>query len=207
MDFPGGGDSSEPFTENYMTNLVSDSNKSLDYIIENYNIDEDNIGIFGYSMGGRLALLVVSEEDNPYKSVGLLAPAISPGQDLLESLLGGKEALDALYEEASGEKGYADYTTIYGQEQELSKKWFDDMVEFDPLGNTSNFTGAILVVYGDKDVVVPAEVNELVLEAYENAKRVIVIDADHGYGFYSNQPDVTEAVEDSIADFFLNTLK
>ena len=31
-------------------------------------------------------------------------------------------------------------------------------------------------------------------------------DADHGYGFYSDQPDVTAMVEGSITDFFAEHL-
>jgi len=34
MDFPGCGESNEPFTENYLSNMTSDSNASFDYILE-----------------------------------------------------------------------------------------------------------------------------------------------------------------------------
>lgn len=89
----------------------------------------------------------------------------------------------------------------------LGLKWFDDMVEFNPLKDISNFTGNILVLYGDKDVVVPPEINELVLDAYEKSTGLIMLGADQGYGFYSNQPDVTELVEDKFAEFFRENLK
>ena len=207
MDFPGSGDNTEPFTENYISNMRSDSNKCLEFILKHYNIDRDRLGILGYSMGGRLALLIASEENNPYKALGLLAPAASPGDDLLKGLLGGKENVDLYYEEAKSEKGYADYKTIYGEEQQLSKKWFDEIIKLNPLANFSNFTGNILVLYGDKDDVITPEVNELVLKAYDKATGFMIPNADHGYGFYSNQPDVTKLVEGKLTEFFVKNLK
>ena len=39
MDFPGSGDSKESFTEGYMSNMISDSNASLDYMLEHYRVD------------------------------------------------------------------------------------------------------------------------------------------------------------------------
>ncbi len=81
MDFPGCGESEQPFTENYLSNMISDSNASLAYLLENYAVDADKLGIFGYSMGGRIALTIGSEEENPYKAMGLLAPSADPGQE------------------------------------------------------------------------------------------------------------------------------
>ncbi|MDW7678417.1 MAG: hypothetical protein SCK57_12210 [Bacillota bacterium] len=60
---------------------------------------------------------------------------------------------------------------------------------------------------GDQDDVVRAGVNQAVAEAYEAAEIIVVPNANHGYGFYSDQPDVTAAVEDSLADFFAEALK
>ena len=48
--------------------------------------------------------------------------------------------------------------------------------------------------------------NELSLKAFPNATEIVVKDADHGYGFYSDQPDVTAAVEGGISGFFVQHL-
>ncbi len=207
MDFPGTGESTEPFTENYISNMISDSNASLDYILNNYNVDKDKLGILGYSMGGRIALTIGNERDSPYKAMGLLAPSADWGEEMMKGFLGGQEEYDRLYKEAKSDKGYADYTTVFGQKQTLSKKWFDEMILSNPLKDISNYKGKMMVVYGDKDVIVPAKVNEAVLSSFPTSEKVIVKDADHGYGFYSNQPAVTAEVEDSFADFFESNLK
>lgn len=207
MDFPGSGDSKEPFTEGYLSNMISDSNASLAYLRDNYDVDADQLGIFGYSMGGRIALTIGGSADNPYKAMALLAPSADPGAEMVVGFMGGQAEYDRLYAEASGEKGYAEYHTQWGQVQNLSKTWYDEMNASRPLDAIGNYTGAMLVLYGDKDTVVPPAVAQSVAAAYPAATLVEVPDADHGYGFYSDQPDVTTLVDTTIADFFAEQLK
>ena len=207
MDFPGCGESTEPFTENYLSNMIADSNACLGYILQNCNVAKNHLGIMGYSMGGRIALTIGSAPDNPYQAMGLLAPSADNGAEMIVGFLGGPEKYNALYQEAAGAKGYADFTTIYGQKQTLSLQWFEEMKASDPLKKSAAFKGKVLVVYGDKDTTVPNSVDEAVLAATPNAKGVVVANADHGYGFYSDQPDVTEKVQDSLATFFAENLK
>jgi alpha-beta hydrolase superfamily lysophospholipase len=157
-------------------------------------------------MGGRIALEIVREDDNPYKAMVLLAPSAEDGSEMIVSFLGGEEAYNGYYEEASSEKGYADFTTIYGQEQQLSINWFEEMKESKPLENIENFQGNILVLYGDMDTTVPMEESESVVSAHPNTVGVMIANANHGYGFYSDQPDVTEMVEDKTAEFFVENL-
>lgn len=207
MDFPGTGDSKESFTEGYLSNMISDSNASLAYMLANFPADKDKLGILGYSMGGRIALTIAQTPDNPYKAVGLLAPSADPGKGLLLFFAGSEEKYEALYAEASTDKGYADYTTIYGQQQKLSKKWFDELLASSPLEGIGAYKGPMLVVHGDKDEVIKQSEIDHVVAAYPAASVVTVPDADHGYGFYSDQPEVTKLVQDSFATFFSENLK
>lgn len=207
MDFPGSGDSKEPFTEGYLSNMISDSNASLQYIRDNYAVDGERLGIFGYSMGGRIALTIGGTEGNSYRAMALLAPSADWGQEMMWGFLGGKVEYDRLYAEASGEKGFAEFVTQWGQTQHLSKQWFDEMVASKPLDHIVGYQGDMIVLAGDKDVVVPPAIGESVVAAYPAASFVTVPEADHGYGFYSDQPDVTALVQSTIADFFAQSLK
>ena len=207
MDFPGTGDSKEPFTEGTLSNMVSDSNASLAYLLANYPVDANRLGILGYSQGGRVALTIAQAADNPYKAVGLLAPSANWGKELALFFAGSEAEYDRLYAEASSDKGYADYTTQYGQQQQLSKAWFDELLESRPLDGIGAYKGAMLVVHGDKDTVIPPAQNEAVIAAYPAGSIVLVPGADHGYGFYSDQPDVSALVESSFATFFSENLK
>lgn len=207
MDFAGTGDSKAPWTDQSLSSMISDSDASLAYLLANYPVDPNRLGILGYSMGGRVALTIAQSADSPYKAVGLLAPSANPGKDLLLLMAGGEAEYGRLYAEAKGEKGYADYTTQYGQKQQLSLKWFDELLASRPLEGIGAYEGPMLVVHGDKDVTIPPAENEAVIAAYPKASAVLVPEADHGYGFYSDQPEVSALVESSFADFFSTNLK
>ena len=207
MDFAGTGDSKAPWTDQSLSSMISDSNASLAYLLANYPVDPERLGLLGYSMGGRIALTIAQTEGSPYKAVGLLAPSANPGKGLLLLLAGSEANYEKLYAEAKGDKGYADYTTQYGQQQQLSLAWFDELLASSPLDGIGAYTGPMLVVHGDKDVtILPAE-NEAVVAAYPKASIVLVPEADHGYGFYSDQPAVSALVESSFAEFFSTNLK
>jgi dienelactone hydrolase len=207
MDFAGTGDSKAPWTDQSLSSMISDSNASLAYLLANYPVDPDRLGVLGYSMGGRVTLTIAQSPDSPYKAVGLLAPSANPGMSLVLLLAGSEAEYERLYAEAKSEKGYADYTTQYGQQQQLSLKWFDEVLASSPLDGISAYKGPMLVVHGDKDVTIPPAENEAVVAAYPKASIVLVPDADHGYGFYSDQADVSALVETSFADFFSTNLK
>jgi uncharacterized protein len=207
MDFPGTGDSTEPFTENFLSNMISDSNASLVYVLENHDVDPDRLGIMGYSMGGRIAMHIGGSDNNPYRAMALLAPSADWGKDMLVSFLGGEAEFERLHAEAVGEQGYAEFTTRWGQQQQLSRVFFEEMIESRPVDALEGYDGAMLVIFGDRDDVVRPGVGEAVVAAYPEAEMVIILDADHGYGFYSDQPEVTEQVESLIADFFAANLQ
>lgn len=210
MDFAGCGDSKSPFTENTLTNMISDSDACLAYVLKNMPVDAARMGVFGYSMGGRIAMLVAGGGESQYKAMALLAPAAENGAGVMASMMGGPEGFADMEKKANDSPdGYVEYTTIYGQVQQLSKEWFLDMRETNPLDGLK-FTGPTLVLRGDKDTVIAQEVCDAAIEALKAAgsavEFILVPEADHGYGFYSDQPDVTKMVEEGIANFFANAL-
>lgn len=207
MDFPGTGDSKAPFTEGYLSNMIADSNASLAYLLANYPADPARLGILGYSMGGRIALTIAATGDNPYKSIGLLAPSAFPGKSLLMFFAGSEAEYERLSAEAHSDKGYADYTTQYGQQQQLGQRWWDELLASSPMETIAVYKGPMLVVHGDQDTVIKQDEITVLGTAYPEAKIVTVPGADHGYGFYSDQPDVTQLVQDAFATFFAETLK
>ena len=85
MDFPGCGDSTEPFTNNNLTNMLADLQAGREYAVANAAIDPERIGLLGYSMGGRLVSLL-SEIDPTYKAMTVWAPAVSNGAQTVMAL-------------------------------------------------------------------------------------------------------------------------
>ncbi len=205
MDFPGCGESKESFQNNNLTNMKADVKASLEYALANYPVDPTRIGLFGYSMGGRIALELLAAGDAPYKAVGLLAPAAST--EALKPVFGGSENWDTMKAEAEA-KGFFTFTTIYGQVQELGKQFFSDLeaVENPTEAAAAAFKGKALVIYAEDDTVVPPiEVSQKVADAL-GAEVVKATGDGHSYGFYSDKTDVLNTVVGGTADFFAKAL-
>lgn len=205
MDFPGCGESTESFQLNTLTNMKQDVLNAVAYLTENYPVDTAKAGLFGYSMGGRVALELLGENAYPFTAVALLAPANSTED--LKKLFGGADNWEVL-KAAAEENGYADFTTIYGQQQQLSKEWFEDLDKVaDPAAAAAaQFTGPALVIYAKDDEAVSPSVSANV--AAELLAEVVQATGDsHSYGFYSDKTDVLNTVVNGVASFFLKTLK
>lgn len=177
-----------------------------DYAMDNASIDPESVGIFGYSMGGRLAILSCSEG---YRSMGLLAPLGNDGSSGMYVFMGGPENYAALEAKAKAE-GHVLFTTPYGQKQDLSSAWFGDNASAKGLSAIAGFAGPILFVTGDADTIITAEViheTAAAAAASPNIEIVRVAGADHGYGFYGGDPRLKAQTVEAIASFFALTLR
>ena len=201
MDFPGCGDSTEPFTQNNLSNMLADIQASRDFAIGQANIDKNRVGLHGFSMGGRLAFML-SAIDISYTVISTWAPAGSNDPGSVVEFLGGRAKYDELKAQAAAE-GFAPFTTFWGQDQELSLQWFTDNEESRSLDAIGTFTGPLLVLHGDLDEVVLPEVGEAVVAAAANSSEVVhhvVKGAGHGLGLFNDKPELTkEAVGATVA--------
>jgi dienelactone hydrolase len=205
MDFPGCGASVEPFTENNITNMMADVAAARAYAIANARIDGKAVGMFGYSMGGRVAILSAS---SGYKSLGLLAPLGNDGNDDPNfSLSPQKYAEEAAKAKADG---HIVITTPYGQVQDLSAKWYTDNAATRSLSAIATFPGRILIATGDADTVIPFEIIRRVANAAKKSTGIEIVriaGADHGYGFYGGDPRFKAQTVEAVASFFALTLR
>jgi dienelactone hydrolase len=205
MDFPGCGASVEPFTENNITNMMADVAAARAYAIANARIDSKAVGMFGYSMGGRVAILSAS---SGYKSLGLLAPLGNDGNDDPSF----SPSAQKYAEEAAKAKadGHIVITTPYGQVQDLSAKWYTDNAATRSLSAIATFPGRILIATGDADTVIPFEIIRRVANAAKKSTGIEIVriaGADHGYGFYGGDPRFKAQTVEAVASFFALTLR
>ena len=208
MDYPGCGDSKEQFRNNHLTNMIQYTEDAMQYMNKHYSVNKDSVGIFGYSMGGRISLEMLVNKNNHFKGVCLLAPAADTED--LKKLFGGAENWENLKKRAQESNGgYVDFTTIYGQEQELSTKWFEDL-ETNDLATLlkevkSSYTGPSMVIYAVDDTAVSPTVSKTVADALQS--EVIMTPEDgHSYGFYSDKVYVKRIVVENTVDFFVDKL-
>ena len=208
MDYPGCGDSKEQFRNNTLTNMIQYTEDAMKYMNDHYAVNKDSIGIFGYSMGGRISLEMLASKKYNFKAVCLLAPAADTED--LKKLFGGAENWELLKKTAQESKdGYTDFTTLYGQKQELSKKWFADLEEKDFATLMQevklSYNGPSMVIYAVDDTAVSPSVSKSV--ANELGSEIIMTPEDgHSYGFYSDKAYVKRIVVENTVDFFEDKL-
>lgn len=207
MDFPGCGQSSEPFTANNVTNMLADVDAARVFALDAASIDAARVGMFGYSMGGRLAIL--STERASYKTLGLLAPVATDGPDSMYIFMGGQAAYNALESKAAAD-GHVVFTTMFGQVQDLGKKWFTDNAAAKCVKAVEAYEGPILYVHGTKDTIIAQSViDESAAAAKKSSgvRRVTIEGADHGYGFYGGDPRLKTDTVAAVVTFFAETLR
>jgi len=207
MDFPGCGDSTESFTNNNLSNMLQDLQAARKYAAALPEIDNERVGLLGYSMGGRLAVLL-AEADPSYKVMVLWTPALNNGAEREIIELGGPAAYAALREQAK-DTGVAEYTTRWGTTLALGYRWFTDLEATLPLLSLASYEGPLLVLYGDQDDVVPPAVSEAAIAAAMRSREVVqhvVAGANHALGIYSNRPEIAAEVFTTTAEFFRQRL-
>ena len=161
MDFAGCGDSTESFENLSLDSMKEDAINALNYMKKNYDINEDRIGILGFSMGGRAALEIVAESLATPHMMWLIAPAASTSGFI--DLLGGKAKWQSMYEDALN-NGYASYQGV-----RLSAEFFECFLRYEnPAQDAKDrFHGSALVAYSRNDQAVPWTISQNVADVLQ----------------------------------------
>lgn len=109
----------------------------------------------------------------------------------------------------ANEKGYAEFTTKYGQHQQLSKEWFADLEKYsDGLVEKAaeNYTGDSLVIWATNDEAVSPSVSSAVATTLGSATLNTYADG-HSYSFYGTTEYTISTVNNGSVNYFVNELK
>lgn len=204
VDFSGCGDSTEDFYSSSLLYMESDLKAARTYAIENAPVDSTRVGLFGYGLGGRVALEMAALKDSPYTAVSLLAPMTDTPEATMRALLGAE--YDSLRATAFTQQRYADYTGPDGVTRQLSVNWFDDIDLSQPLKNMQHLKGAMQVLYTPGDTVVPqAVITQLDTAAQAGSASVTVVEVpgtDHGFGLAEEGSAPRAQVVEAVSGFF-----
>ncbi len=142
FDFRGSGDSEGAFSEMTIGGEVSDAIKSIDVLSAMRGVDPERIGILGLSMGGCVAACV-SGQDARVKSTVMWAPLSDDPPDRREEILARSKHTPTPEEIAQSNPNI------------VGKAFYEELPNISPSALIQQFTGALLVIHGSADDVVP----------------------------------------------------
>lgn len=184
FDFIGGGNNCKSdgkttdmtiFTEKSDVEDITAVIKNLDFV------DKDNVSLLGCSQGGLVAAITSSANPDMFKNIILIYPALmipdTAPQMLEQFAKNGNKPMEVM-----GMK--------------LSRKYYEVQKDLDVLGMLPEYTGNVLMVYGDDDPVCKGGTLEKAQNAYTNCKSVIIPGAKHGFPEYKNHAIATQAIID-----------
>lgn len=193
FDFRGSGDSEGDFSEMTIGGEVSDAIKSIDVLTAMPGVDTDRIGILGLSMGGCVAAFV-SGQDARVKSTVMWAPLSDDPPDRKN------EILERVKNPPTPEEIALANPNLVG------KAFYEELSEISPSATLQAFTGALLVIHGSADDVVPVSHGkryyELMCERDAPTELEIIDKGDHTFNTVASE----QAVIAKSVEWFQRTL-
>lgn len=181
FDFRGSGDSEGDFSEMTIGGEVSDAVKSIDVLTAMPGVDTDRIGILGLSMGGCVAAFV-SGQDARVKSTVMWAPLSDDPPDRKN------EILERVKNPPTPEEIALANPNLVG------KAFYEELSEISPSATLQAFTGALLVIHGSADDVVPVSHGkryyELMCERDAPTELEIIDKGDHTFNTVASEQAV-----------------
>lgn len=163
MDFSGNGESDGEFNEFNLTAANNEIRLMVEFIKKLENVVK--IDFLGFSMGGSLAALN-SSIYNPHKLI-LWSPAGNM-----------KNLIKTIYEKVQKDQNG---DALYLRDFKVSRKFYEDALEYDPYNNNLQFTNNVFICIGDKDISVPYDAAKRYNETFINSSFELIKGAGHGY--------------------------
>ena len=186
-----------------LTDMQTDAVKTINYVIDNYNIDTERIGVYGRSMGGRVAMMLANEDvgNFDFKAMTLIAPA--GDEEAMIYYMGGQEKWDDMKAVALKD-GFCPKQSL-----ELTYDWFTDFEEYDPSKTGYKFGDKpVMLYYNTLDTVVRPVTSLACAAAYENIQTFEVTTEDgHGYEMGYEKSELKDQIMTNVVDFFTEHLE
>jgi dipeptidyl aminopeptidase/acylaminoacyl peptidase len=168
FDFRGSGESEGDFEQVTVSGEITDALAALEFLRKQPEIDHERIGLIGLSLGGCVAACAASR-DGKVRALVLWAA--------VADLKGMRERMQPEVQELLEKQGWIDFGGW-----KVSKNFYDDAEKIDPLREVLRYEGAVLIVHGANDPVVPVDHAHRYHAAFQCKKQLHIIpDADHTF--------------------------
>lgn len=198
FDFAGSGDSSQPFVENTFDGMVADTRTALDYFAALSSIDEDRIGLVGFSLGAPIGATVAGS-DTRVKAFATWSGSITNGDEMFEGFI------DAYYDEACPDSSVV--VDLGWRVVELSCEWFDTMLASAARDAIGEYAGPILAIAGTEDPGPASRSRQIAQDAATLDFTMRILEgADHIYHVLTPDQTLAEMVLKLTGEWFAEKL-
>jgi pimeloyl-ACP methyl ester carboxylesterase len=192
LDFRGWGESAGGMENSTVQGMVEDAEVGYGYLTSLDFVDDSRIGVIGFSLGGRIAIVSAAQHPDWYQTMVLWSTGgnISPdflGQENLDAArANGQVTIDLGWREVTLGVGFFDSLTLYDMEVEYPK-----------------FGGSVFIVAGSEDPD-PAQYLQWYLDNAQGELRAayLVEGGDHIYAVLTDDQTMAENVIETTADWF-----
>lgn len=169
FDFPGGSGEGRSDGSMLEHSLVSEA-AALDSVLSYFGaldlVDERNIFLEGQSQGGIVSALVAGQRPADVRGLCLLYPAFMI-PDMVRSSY---ERLGDIPETSE----------VMGAT--VGRTYAADIWDLDPYAAARAYDGPVLVLYGERDTIVPRSCIDRAVSSYPDARLVTLPEEGHGFG-------------------------
>ncbi len=225
LDFAGCGDSQAPQQVLTFLGEVKDVHTAYQYLQQCPNIDNDRIGILGFSQGARVMAQFLKEIYDPQMTTctsedrslphdfhtDAVTNQISTAVSWSGACHDGPGVFAdwfALYYEESMKNGFARIPMGWRDDLLVSRQWFDEVRDSHPLEGFAAYPGPLLVIAGSADTVVPCEHTREILAhcRHPHSRGWILPGADHTFCVLTDDQTLAEAVLNETTCWFCQHL-
>ena len=198
IDFAGMGASEASMLDYTNGSMIDDASVALEWLVTQDAVDPARVGVQGFSMGSRIGAHLVGTDERPI-AFGSWSGAIYDGDPATRA-----EDLAAC--EATGE-GQIELdlgwrTIVHSCDFFVQEGTATSLTDFAP------FSGALLLIAGTDDVVVPKEISEQAASASasEDVTLELIDGADHIYHVFDEGQTLADQVISTTADWYAEKL-
>ncbi len=197
LDFRGWGESAGGMENSTVQGMVEDAEVGYNYLTSLDFVDDSRIGVIGFSLGGRIAIVSAAQHPDWYQTMvlwstgGNIPPDFLGQENLDAARANGQVTIDLGWREVTLGVGFFDSLTLYDMETEYPK-----------------FSGSVFIVAGSEDPD-PAQYLQWYLDNAQGELRAayLVEGGDHIYAVLTDDQTMAERVIETTADWFALALQ